>query len=1633
MLKVQLNQQSINGSFSLNENILDDTGQVIGTAYFCASSVEIVKTDEMFTPNQRFFINRDKQVIDYVDIINSDKGTFIELMVCDVSDGIITEMNVTNGGTNHVVGEKLTFDNTDCFRSEAFQKSVIATVSSVDVDGVITGVNVDRVGEGYIKLPKVVKIGENDIGNESFEFVSSGIGSLREVVIRNQGVGYIGSDFEVDLNSTGNSNVKIELGSIFNDGGNYFNQNSFLSNIKVIQDSRYYQSFSYVIESSLQLFKFKDLLKSLIHPAGTEMFSTISSENQEDLKMVSSSSVLKIPFMIRKVLRTYSDIPLNEFGSNMNPSISYDGGNKDEFEDPKIDAGGAGADPANFHISAFSSWDSIHQIYKHKYTNLKVGFNDKDCFKFEEVVGLKASIDSGQRDVSLSRTAFLTVENEGGRVFTSDDFAVGDVIFQGDDLSTATSISTVEKWDPSVSESNLELLKKSGHIDIDETFKVNSYTKNYLYYDTNVLDGTYDQINQKMTIISDTDSDIQIGDVLYQGESNNKTASATVVRVDLDAIIVTTTQGNFSLGDIKSDVNSSTFTYELTGIVDYIVLGTKNVSISNKILNFTNPEILFEIDDIVYQEDGSGNKITEGQIKTIFGDGVEVEVTLGSFIIGETKIDILNEDTTVTAQSFSVDSIDDYLTLETSTTTNKILTVQVDEDEPTPLSIGGVVYQEDGSGNKISEGTILNLVSNEIAVDVTLGNFSIGDVKIDITSETLQTTTTESFSILDIKDFLSYGLSNNFTTGEIVFQGDDSNRTSEASVLSWDSVSNKLRVNLISGTFSENVKLNKIYDDYLTLSLDLANHTSSDFGVNDIIYQGNLGSETFKSSVVEWDFGNGLLKLSVLSGSFSIFEPIKIRKKKSIFNISDISETITLNSVTGISVGDILYKGVIQSPDSLSTVETISGTDLTLNTTLGDFSVNDTVNSIKKYDLVSIGNSLVVEQNSDTSNNTIPLRSDEFIQGDGIFQGDSLELSTFQGSVSDWEESSKELRVNLISGQFDEHKNIKKILTNHNQIQSKEVVLYLNELKDDFSYNDFYVNTTVSFTGGNNGSGVVKGWNQNTGELDVELSSGEFSTSGTISGFSVNSVYKILVMDDLDTDIFNEKFSIGDVVYQGNNNNPTGLGEVVSWNHFNGYLVVDVSNGDFSDSEQLYKNGSSEVFNISEILIRNILDKNDIPFTNNDFSTSDKVYQGDFSNTSFEGDVTAWDSSKGELKVLQTSGDFRNDLLVFKSIDPPPPVNNGYSISNFKEVLELNVVYSNDYNLDEIVYQSNPNHKFLSYDGLQQPNINLGDVVFQGETSNRTAEGEVIFILSGGLVVNSTSGSFVVEQVNYDVQIESEIPSIDQNDVVTSSFPIISVDNYNLSSGTVEVWDSNTSKLTLKDVNGTFDVSDVVRKDHDIYEFVEILEVIELDDVSEFTQGEIFYQNIFDNSYVVKEVDSQNNKIYTTYEQGQKLSDTTDIFRHSGEYVISNITQDFLVLEQNSNISGFINFNQNDFILDEFVYQGFSSDESFDVKATVTSWNPNTGQLGISSPSGEFSVGEELENVIEYEEFEVSSEPVYESSEINFGDSVIFMNNDGTFDEMFGVIFVDKMNNQFRTNACSQKKFEFKTIFRRKS
>jgi len=81
------------------------------------------------------------------------------------------------------------------------------------------------------------------------------------------------STYVVNLENLGDGQaiVNIIVGGICYHSGRYTDETGLLSSFDRIQDSDYYQAFSYVIKSDLSLSKYKSNM-ALTHPAGYKMF-----------------------------------------------------------------------------------------------------------------------------------------------------------------------------------------------------------------------------------------------------------------------------------------------------------------------------------------------------------------------------------------------------------------------------------------------------------------------------------------------------------------------------------------------------------------------------------------------------------------------------------------------------------------------------------------------------------------------------------------------------------------------------------------------------------------------------------------------------------------------------------------------------------------------------------------------------------------------------------------------------------------------------------------------------------------------------------------------------------------------------------------------------------------------------------------------------------------------------------------------------------------------------------------------------------------------------------------------------------------------------------------------------------------
>ena len=77
--------------------------------------------------------------------------------------------------------------------------------------------------------------------------------------------------------------IKCSLGPLAKYPGYYVNNDGFLDDAIYIQDSRYYQAYSYVIKIDEALDDYKTAVKNLIHPAGMAVFGEYDIRNEFDI------------------------------------------------------------------------------------------------------------------------------------------------------------------------------------------------------------------------------------------------------------------------------------------------------------------------------------------------------------------------------------------------------------------------------------------------------------------------------------------------------------------------------------------------------------------------------------------------------------------------------------------------------------------------------------------------------------------------------------------------------------------------------------------------------------------------------------------------------------------------------------------------------------------------------------------------------------------------------------------------------------------------------------------------------------------------------------------------------------------------------------------------------------------------------------------------------------------------------------------------------------------------------------------------------------------------------------------------------------------------------------------------------
>lgn len=202
-------------------------------------------------------------------------------------DQIITEQLISGTGDDVLISDS----------SEGFGYGASAIIDTVGNDHEILTVELIDGGTRYMNPTYDI---DSDTGSGAELLIGGGGGTVVSAKVYQFPI-----SLESDYDSNGETTVYPDFTDI-GDGlaqghldtvsleeypGVYLNSNGQLSSNKKVQDSYYYQDYSYVIKCGTPFDQWKDIIKRIIHPAGIKMFGelqaiSVSENNQITLEQL---------------------------------------------------------------------------------------------------------------------------------------------------------------------------------------------------------------------------------------------------------------------------------------------------------------------------------------------------------------------------------------------------------------------------------------------------------------------------------------------------------------------------------------------------------------------------------------------------------------------------------------------------------------------------------------------------------------------------------------------------------------------------------------------------------------------------------------------------------------------------------------------------------------------------------------------------------------------------------------------------------------------------------------------------------------------------------------------------------------------------------------------------------------------------------------------------------------------------------------------------------------------------------------------------------------------------------------------------------------------------------------------------
>jgi hypothetical protein len=115
--------------------------------------------------------------------------------------------------------------------------------------------------------------------------------------------------------------ISVGLGALVKYPGYFQTNNGFVSDSIFIQDSRYYQAFSYVLKIDERLSSYKSAVKTMLHPAGMALFGEFNITNNYDLSLELESLVKSLGITLSSQFAVSEVFSINQIGKVLSDTL----------------------------------------------------------------------------------------------------------------------------------------------------------------------------------------------------------------------------------------------------------------------------------------------------------------------------------------------------------------------------------------------------------------------------------------------------------------------------------------------------------------------------------------------------------------------------------------------------------------------------------------------------------------------------------------------------------------------------------------------------------------------------------------------------------------------------------------------------------------------------------------------------------------------------------------------------------------------------------------------------------------------------------------------------------------------------------------------------------------------------------------------------------------------------------------------------------------------------------------------------------------------------------------------------------------------------------------------------------------